>query len=323
MKGVGQMGLTIADLFRRRATRLMLCLALLAGVVPFGIASADGHEATWTDITFTSTTVETVEEGESWVDEAGIFHIRGNIFNDVIAGDLTGSAVVHFNLDFQPAQECGPDDEVCPGYSSFWGSIEITDENGRWAGDFMQNISDVPDEEFMFSSVVLRGLGGNAGKSIVAEFLGTDEEEGTITVGGRLMTMATPIMGINLSTQLCFQEDFTTTGGFHGTGAIESSGSASGDFAPAGARWTHNYGLWGTTTLTDGNGSVTIVFGGNAVDVGVEHSNAWGHFVIVEGTGDYEGLFGHGRTIATAGAADVCALGGGVFVSYVGEAHYN
>lgn len=314
------MGPTFADLFRRRITRLIFSLALLAGIVPFGIVSAQGHEATWTEITFTSTTVETVEEGEAWTDEAGIFHIRGNIFNDEISGDLTGSAVIDFNLDFEAAQECGPEAEACPGYNSFWGSIEITDENGRWEGDFMQGISDVPDDEFAFSSVILRGLGGNAGQSIVAEFIG--EDEGSITVGGRLMTMATPMMGLNLSAQLCFQEDFTTTGGFHGTGAIESSGSATGDFFGSGARWTHTYGLWGTTTLTDANGSVTIVFGGNAQDVGVDHSNAWGHFVIVEGTGDYEGLFGHGRAIANAGAMAKCAFGG-IFVNYIGEAHYN
>lgn len=308
----------------RRAGWFVMLLTLLLSAIPLTAAASTHHTATRTDVTFTSTVVEVLDEGEEWVDEAGLFHLRGAVQQEEVSGDISGTAIITFNGDFEPVGECTEDS--CPAYFSFWARIEVTGEDGGWVGTYVSFGSDVPGEEFFADSLVLRGTGGNAHNSIVAQ--STGEDESSITFEGILSTMATPIVGLNTSVRLCADpEDFSFGGGFLSTGAIEGAGGATGEFLVGGGPWTHTYAVAGTVTLTDEHGTVTIAFSGGVQDnytETFEASHVFGHFVILEGTGDYAELYGSGRLIGTAGGPNpLCDSGFGVNATLVGEAHYN
>ena len=95
----------------------------------------------------------------------------------------------------------------------------------------------------------------------------------------------------------------------------------------SGGGWIDNYAVAGAVTLTDARGSVTITFAGEAQDnysASFEASHVWGHFLILEGSGDYAELYAGGRIIATAGGPSAtCASGFGVNMSLIGVAHSN
>lgn len=318
---------------RRRARSLLFAFILLLGLLPVGAVTADGHHtATRTEISFTSTPVEILVPGEESVDEAGVFRFRGEVSREEVTGDITGEAIVTFNGDFVPSPDCDPDDpDNCfEGSFSGWGSVVIleeteTEENIAWEGDFLFIESFFEGEEpFMFGKIVLAGRGDNAGKSIVADItFSEDEEEEVAIFTGVMLTMAVPAFGINMSTQLCFNEEtFETTGAFLSNGMLESYGGASGEFFTGGHEWTHRYGLYGELTFTDEWGSMTIEFLGEAQDH-PESSVGWGHFVIVGGTGAYAELYGRGKITGALAEYMQCDSGFGVRFQLVGEGHFN
>lgn len=299
---------------RRRMFGLVLALAVLTGLFPVGAALGDHTIATRVDVTFTSTPVEVIDPGEEWVDEAGIFHIRGLVEVDEIAGDATGTAEIFINVDAHPDE----------GWSSAWGTLTITDETGTWDGSWLNNQFVEGDEFFEIGYVFLTGRGGNAGMSITGT-LTLDNETGVGTVEGVLQTMAVPVAGLTILQELCVvqETDFATiTGGFLASGAIESSGSVQAGFEASGGIWTHTYNLAGATLMTDEHGSFEIFFLGGAQD-GETYSGGWGPFMITGGDGAYAELYGYGRAVATAMESSTCASGAGFRLSYVGVAHFN
>ena len=301
-----------------------MVIALLVGMIPLSAGASSHHTATRTEVTFTSTVVEVLNEGEEWVDDAGISHFSGFEQLEELSGDLSGSVIVNLSGDFVPVGECT--EESCPAFFSVWGRVVIEGEEGGWVGTFVSIGSDVPDEEFAADSLVLRGTGANAHKSIVAQ--STSEDETTITFEGVMSTLATPMVGLNTSVRLCLSpEDFTFGGGFLSSGAVEGHGGATGDFLVGGDQWTHTYAVAGTVTLTDEHGTVTIGLGGGAQDAANPNafvSHVFGHFMILEGTGEYAELYGSGRLIAAAiEGLETCESGFGVNLSMIGEAHYN
>lgn len=306
----------------------MFAFILLLGLMPLGAATADSHRtSTRTEISFTSTPIEILVPGEESVDDAGIYRFRGEVVRDQVAGDITGEAVITFNGDFIPSPNCDPNDiENCfEGEFSGWGTVVVTDENGTWEGNFVFGFAFFEGEEpFMFGKLILTGRGGNAGKSIVAD-IGFSEDEGDETAyfTGFMLTMAKPAFGVNMNAQLCFEESETAYGAFISSGAIESSGSASGWFFDAGSIWTHSYGLFGETTFTDDWGSITIQWIGMVQDH-PESSVGWGNWVIVGGTGAYENVNGHGKVTGHAGEMLQCeTFGFGVWLQYLGSVHFN
>ncbi|CAN5702702.1 hypothetical protein BH23CHL2_BH23CHL2_24010 [soil metagenome] len=310
-------------ILQRRSLSIGMLVALLVSMVPFA-GTAGNHEATRTPVAFTSTYVEMVDPGEEWVDAAGVHHIRGAVQHEEVSGDISGTVTITLDGDFEPVGECTEDS--CQGFFSAWAAIEITGEGGGWKGTYIQLSADVEDEGFHTDRLILRGTGANAHQSIYAESVGGDEN--SITFEGVLSTMALPMVGLNTNVRLCADfEEFSFTGGFLSTGAIEGSGGASTDPLVAGSRWTHTYAVAATVTLSDEHGTVTIVFGGGAQDnftEAFEASHFWGHFMILEGTGAYAELYGNGRVIGTAGGPNPsCASGFGVNFSMIGEAHYN
>lgn len=310
---------------RSRARALLFAFILLLGLVPVSVATADSHRtATYTPISFTSTTVEEIDPGEEWVDEAGIFHLRGNVFIDEVSGDITGTAVIDSDADFEPSPNCDPDDEFCEdGYFSLWGSVVLTDENGTWDGEFIIATASEGGEEFSFGKIVLTGRGGNAGKSIIADITTSDDpEEETAYFEGYMLTMALPVFGVNMHTQLCFGEEELGYGAFVSNGAIESSGGASGSFFTAGSIWTHTYALYGLLEFTDDQGSLTIEFMGMSQDT-AETNVGWGHWLITDGTGTYENVLGHGKITGFAGPMEQCESGFGVWLQFLGDVHFN
>ncbi|CAN5521459.1 hypothetical protein BH23CHL2_BH23CHL2_07730 [soil metagenome] len=311
----------VSNLMRRRAPWLVMVAALLLSVTPFSTL-ADHHKATRTPVTFTFTFVEDVS-GEEWSDEAGIFHFRSVAIQEV-SGDISGTATINFSGEFEPVGECT--EESCPAYFSFRAQAEITGEDGGWTGTYAASGSDVPGDEFYGEMLVLKGTGGNAGKSIVASLV--EETEDSATFEGVLVSQGAANMGLNTSVRLCADpETFTFTGGFLSTGAIEGHGGASIEPIVAGGPWTHTYAVAGTFTLTDEHGSVTIAFAGGAQDnytPSFEASHFWGHFVVLEGTGAYAELYANGRIIGTAGGpSPTCESGFGVNASLIGEARFN
>lgn len=278
--------------------------------------------------------------GEESVDEAGVYRSRGEVARDEVTGDITGEAIITFNGDFVPSPDCDPDDlDNCfEGEFTGWGTVVITetvetdeDENGveesggSWEGDFLFAFAFFEGEEpFMFGKLVLAGRGDNAGKSIVADIsFPEDQEDDAAYFDGILLTMAPPAFGLNMSTQVCFNEEtFEAGGAFLSNGTIESYGSATGEFFTGGHEWTHRYGLYGELTFTDEWGSMTIQFLGEAQDH-PESSVGWGHFVIVGGTGAYAELYGRGKITGAAAEYMQCDSGFGVRFQLIGEGHFN
>ena len=312
---------------RSRTRALLFACILILGMLPVGVATADNHRtSTRTEIEFTSTPDEILVAGEEWTDEAGISHIRGEVSREIIEGDINGELILTFDGDFIPGPNCDPDDpENCfEGEFTGWGTAVITDENGTWEGKFVIAFSFFEGEEpNSFGEVVLIGRGGNAGKSIYAEIsFSEDEEDDTAYFTGFVLTMAVPSFGVNMHTQLCGTDDGGLYGAFHSTGAIESSGGASGEFFSGGHWWTHTYGLLGRLQFTDDHGSMTIQFTGTAQDTW-QSSVGWGHWIIVDGTGAYENANGHGKVNGYAGEFAQCSNGWGVWLQFLGQTHFN
>lgn len=310
----------IPRILRRPASRLAIVAALVIGVLPFA-ALADHHEATRTDASFTSTLVEVIEPGEEWVDDAGIFHLRGETHAEEVSGDIAGAAVVGVNVDFLAAGECT--EESCPGYTEVWGTIHVTGETGWWEGRFTQSFSDVPGDEYAFTSIAMHGHGDAAGQSFIGQFVESDES--SVAVEGTISTMATPISNLNLNVTVC-AADGPWTGGYLSTGAIDGSGQAEGLFTGSGTQWTHTYNLTGAIVLTNEHGTVELGFVAGAQDTASSTesaSHAFGQFVITGGTGAYAELFGHGRVVGSATGLAQCASGFGAQISLIGEATYN
>ncbi len=303
-------------LLKRRSITFAFIAALVLGALPLAV-SADHHQATRVSASFTATTIEEINPGEEWVDDAGIFHIRGLQEVDEFSGDITGSGVVTINIDFWTVGECS--EESCPGFTEVWGDVSIDDESGSWTGRWIQSYSDVPGEEYAFTSIALHGHGGNAGKSFFGEFAG--EDEASVTIEGILSTMATPVQAMNTSVTLCFT-DGPTVGNYLSSGVIEGFGSAEGIFIGSGTRWTHTYNLFGVVELANEGGTVQIGFVAGAQDVSFS-SFGFGTYTIIGGTGDYAELYGNGRVIGAAQNLSHCEFGYGVRLSLIGGAHYN
>ncbi len=305
---------------------LLFACILLIGLLPVGVATADSHHtSTRTPISFVSTPVEILVPGEEWVDEAGIFHFRGEVGREAVTGDITGEAIVTFNGDFAPGPSCDPNnpDACTEGEFSGWGSVVITDLNGAWDGDFLFIESFFAGEEpFSFGKVVFAGRGGNAGKSIVADITLTEESDAA-SFNGVMLTMGAPAFGVNMHTQLCLNEEtFESTGAFTSTGGLETYGAATGEFFNGGVEWTHRYGLFGELIFTDAWGSFTIQFLGEAQDH-PQSSVGWGHWMIVEGTGAYAELYGRGKVTGAAMEHLQCASGFGIHLQFLGDVHSN
>lgn len=309
---------------RRRAVLVVMLVTILAGAVPLSASASSNHTATRTPVSFTSTTVEEIEPFDVSIDDAGIFHVR-QVTREEMSGDISGTATVTFSADFRPDGECTEDS--CFGEEAGWAQVELTGEDGGWSGTYAFSSSDIPGQEYYNDMLVLRGTGANAHNSIVATSPDGGDEQ-SISFEGVLSTLPLPRGGLNTNVHLCLNfENFAFTGGYLSSGAIDGAGGASGNFLIGGGQWTDTYAVAGDLTLSDDYGSVTIGFSGRAQDNDtsvVEASHVFGHFVILEGSGDYADLYGSGRAIGTASGPDpACASGFGVTISMIGEAHYN
>lgn len=289
---------------------LVLALAVLAGLIPMGAALGDHTVASRTEVTFATTDVEVLDPGEEWVDEAGIYHRRGEVETNDVTGDLTGTAEVVINIDANEAE----------GWQTAWGTFTMADETGSWTGRWLNNVTVVEDEVFESGFMMLSGRGGYAGMTIAGGI--TLDEENNATIEGVLQTMALPTAGLTMSQDLCFQEDGSISGGFFANGAVATSGSSQAAFEASGGIWTHTYNLFGIMTFADEHGSFAVAFLGGAQD-GETYSGSWGPFTILGGDGAYAELYGQGRAVMTAMVSETCATGVGFRLSYVGIAHFN
>lgn len=301
---------------------LVLMLALFLSLTPILGLASNGHTATRSDVAFTSTIVEVMDPVAEWADARGGFHFRDLVHIEELTGDITGTVTITLDGDFEPAGECT--DEACPGFFSVWGVVDVEGDDGGWYGTFVSISSDIPGEEFSADTLVLRGRGDNADKSIYAQSV--SEDETSISFEGVMSTLATPLVNLNTNVHLCADpETFAFNGGYLSTGAIEGSGGVMTDFMVTGSETTYRYAVGGTLTLTDGQGSVTIALAGTVQDVITDnfYSNFWGQYLVIDGTDAYADLYGHGRMFGTAGYQSTCASEFGIHIQLLGEAHYN
>lgn len=307
----------LSRLLTHRLLRIAFLSVLMLAALPLASTSA-ATDATRTEVSFTSTHTELMDAGEEWVDEAGIYHVRGETQHDEVSGDISGTAIVVINVDFLAAGDCA--EEPCPGLTEVWGEVKIEDENGWWTGRFTQSFSDIPDEEYAFTSIALSGRGGNAGMTFIGEF--TSIEESSVTIEGVLSTLGAPTNGMNTNVTVCFGEE-ASTGSYLSSGAIEGDGAAEAIFVPSSLIWTHTYNLFGGLQLSDENGAVAIEFVSGAQDIGTGGSIGFGNYVITGGTGAYAEMYGHGRVIAALQELPGCESGFGIRIDLYGVAQYN
>lgn len=312
----------IDRVFGRHWSRLIFVVALLMSAVPLTVLASSHQTATRGPATLTSTVVEVIDPGEEWMDEAGVYHVRNSMQLEEVSGDITGTAIVTANIDFFAPGQC--DEEACPAYTEVWGQVEITSEGGRWTGNWMISSSDVPDNEYAFSAISLRGSGAYAGQSFFGEFV--EETEESVTIEGVMSTLAMPTQSMNLNVDVCFSE-VGAFGGYLGTGLQSESGQSEVFLYSSGFAWTHTYNLTSVITLSDDFGNVTLGFVGGGQDIvstAEEFTgHGWGSFVILDGTGEYAEFYGQGRAVGTASTNTSCASGFGVNFNLFGETHYN
>jgi hypothetical protein len=112
----------------RRAVFVIAVASLIAGLLLTGIAWA---KATKTPVAVTKEVWPSAQPpARQWIDEDGIWHIRGSVADVVIQGDLDGLgiAVVNLNLDLST----GNGDEA--GYATM--NLDWGDLSGTFEGHF-------------------------------------------------------------------------------------------------------------------------------------------------------------------------------------------
>lgn len=312
------------SLWRGRPRTLLLAFVLLLGLLPLGAVTADNQRtASRTEISFDASLLGAMMDADGWIDAAGILRVRDQAAQGAVTGDIEGNAEVTFNADIVPGAGCDLNDllSCSGGWLTGWGSAVITNETGTWEGDFIieaELTGGLPD---ISGKLIMAGRGGNAGTSIVTD-ISLGETGDSASFEGFLLTMAQPAFGINLQSQVCFDEAFVGYGAFIASGAIESSGAARATFDASDGPWTYRYGVAGEATFTDENGSLDIEFTAMAQDSATTKVD-WGHWVITGGTGAYEHAYGHGKVTGYVGDFAQCSLGQGVWLQYLGDVHFN
>lgn len=262
------------------------------------------------DITFTLTSVATLEEGEYWETETS-FHLRGVVTEEAVEGDLTGTGIITMDGNFVEADGCT--EEACPGYIDSSSTLTITDESGTWDGNMAFTIDEVEGTEV--GKVMLIGRGGNAGKALYGDMVFLPNEESSAQVTGQVVTLNAPSQGIRFFYDGCFVPPAGTAGGvLVSGGSWNDSGSWNADYPlliPGGA-------TFGESTVTTANGTIDSV-----LMLQTSGTNRIGHFMVLGGTGEYENLYGFGVVRTSAFQTDRCEGNPGAGGHWIGRAYAN
>ncbi len=284
---------------------------MLLGVLPLAGAVSAAHDDNGpADVSFTITTVDTIDEGTSWTDGDN-FHLRDVVTAESVEGDIAGTAIITMSGNFIADEGCNED--ACPGKTDSWSTVKIATEAGTWDGDMVFQLDDAADSEV--GKLFLVGRGDNAGKAFAGEFVFSEEVSSSIEVTGQLITMAQPSQGVKIFYDGCFIAPAGTGGAVLMTvGNRNDSGS-----------WTADYPVlipgamtFGESTVTTANGTVNsfLMLQSNG-------STRNGYFMLTGGTGAYEHLYGFGIVRTAASDSSHCAGEAGAGGYWIGQAYAN
>lgn len=296
---------------RRRTVRLAAILTMLLGIFPLaGTVSAAHTDNGPVDVSFSVTTVETIDEGISWT-EGNNFYLRDSITAESVAGDIQGTAVISMDGQFIAAEGCN--DDACPGYTDAWSTIEVTTEAGTWDGFMAFQIDDLVVSEN--GNVFLIGRGGNAGKAFAGSLVFSTEVASSVDVTGQMVTMAKPSQGVRMFYDGCFIPPAGTGGAMLMTvGDQNDSGS-----------WSADYPLLIPGAMTFGQSTITTERGtvDSLLMLESNSSTRNGYFMLTGGTGEYEHLYGFGIVRTAAYDSAHCPDSSGAGGYWIGQAYAN
>ena len=113
---------------------------------------------------------------------------------------------------------------------------------------------------------------------------------GAILLAGYTPAKASQPQTVEIHIRFDITGPYTAEGDFYITGAIQDTGTGSQV-----VRITDDGMIQGTKILSGQNGTIRLRFNAEATPSG----EAFGHFVVVSGTGAYENIHGKGTTYAT------------------------
>jgi hypothetical protein len=122
---------------------------------------------------------------------------------------------------------------------------------------------------------------------------------------------ASPPQDIEITLSLDVTGPFTASGDFWITGAFQDSGTLTQT-----VRFTDEGTIQGTKVMEGQYGTITLRFNAELTESG----EAFGHFVLLSGTGAYENVQGRGRTYAAFVFDNVIPK---IVGTYSGRAHIN
>jgi hypothetical protein len=284
---------------------------MLLGILPLaGTVSAAHTDNGPAEVAFTVTTIETLDEGTSWM-VGDNFYLRDSVTSESVEGDITGTATITMDGNFIAAEGCN--EESCPGNTDSWSTIEVTSESGSWDGFMTFQIDDIAATEI--GKVFLIGRGGNAGKAFAGDLVFSTEVESSVNVTGQMITMAKPSQGVRFFYDGCFIAPAGTGGAvLMNVGGHTDSGS-----------WSANYPLLIPGAMTFGESTVTTEHGTVDSFLMLESNGSTrnGYFMLTGGTGEYEHLYGFGTVRTSAYDSANCADGAGAGGYWLGLAYAN
>ena len=245
-------------------------------------------------VNITLTIDDTVDPGTEWSDPNG-YHLRGLHNLESVSGDFSGDAQVTINIDAT--------DET----TSVWVDVDITTADGRWDGRYAQIATSSGTE----ARGLLIGRDGHAGHVLILDRV-VEETENSLALSGHVLEMTRPVEGMTLSFDLCIDGTSHAGGGFLGNGPVPIDGSASADFTVIGSLGDGM--VWGSVELTGADGTLN----GFWLESSTPHPSA-GNFVLLGGSGAYDGSYGYGHTRGSLHGTDQCASGTAVHASWLGE----
>lgn len=298
----------------RLTIMLLLLVALSGGVVSAqtGTAPDDADALTIstdaTPIALELAISEISAPGRFWLDEAGL-HIRGLAGIDTISGDISGTATTRTNIGW--TGPCHTDTLICRGAQVSFQQLTITDDNGEWTGDLQLVINPAQGADGV--TAILVGRGGNAGHVLFLDEV-TGRTDASLSVTGYQITSMRPVGGVNLTTDVCLQDNTTATGGFLGSYSVGDSGSLEMTLARG---IDAALGMAVTARFQGSHGTLQ----GAAIERETTAGGSAGRFVLLGGDGDYAGYMGFGRTGSQLVESDGCAGGYALHSFWIGEAY--
>ena len=286
-------------------------LTMLLGILPLaGTVSAAHTDNGPAEVSFTVTTVDTLDEGTSWT-VGDNFYLRDSVTSESVEGDITGTAVISMDGNFIAAAGCN--EEACPGNTDGWSTIDITSESGSWDGYMAFQIDDVAGTEV--GKMFLIGRGGNAGKAFAGGFTFSTEVASSIDVTGHMLSRANPSQGVKIFYDGCFVPPAGTAGAMLMTvGGQDDSGS-----------WTATYPLLIPGAMTFGESTITTELGTVDSFLMLESNGDTrnGYFMLTGGAGAYEHLYGFGIVRTSAYESAHCPDEAGAGGYWLGQAYAN